>query len=62
MAAQIAGYGLPASADDVVTSPQSAARMLSSLLPAGALVLVVGGVGLVSEVEAAGFRVTQPCR
>lgn len=58
VAAQIAGYGLPASADDVVTSPQSAARMLSSLLPAGALVLVVGGVGLVSEVEAAGFRVT----
>jgi glycerol-1-phosphatase len=59
VAAQIAGYGLPASADDVVTSPQSAARMLSSLLPAGALVLVVGGVGLVSEVEAAGFRVTR---
>ncbi len=58
VAAQIASYGLPATPDDVVTSPQSAARMLATLLPAGALVLVVGGVGLVSEVEAAGFRVT----
>ena len=58
VADQIAGYGLPAKAHDVVTSPQSAARMLASLVPQGSLVLVVGGVGLVSEVEAAGFRVT----
>jgi HAD superfamily hydrolase (TIGR01450 family) len=58
VAAQIAGYGLPAEAHDVVTSPQSAARMLAWLLPQGSLVLVVGGMGLVSEVEAAGFRVT----
>lgn len=59
VAAQIAGYGLPATADDVVTSPQSAARMLRSLLPPGSLVLVVGGIGLVSEIEAAGFLVTR---
>lgn len=59
VAEQIAGYGLPATAEDVVTSPQSAARMLQSLLAPGSLVLVVGGVGLVSEVEAAGFRVTR---
>lgn len=59
VATQIAGYGLPAEAADVVTSPQSAARMLRALLPAGSLVLVVGGVGLVSEVEVAGFRVTR---
>jgi HAD superfamily hydrolase (TIGR01450 family) len=59
VAHQLAGYGLPASAKDVVTSPQSAARVLKSLLPTGALVLVVGGEGLVTEVEAAGFRITR---
>lgn len=59
VAEQIAGYGLPAKPSDVVTSPQSAARVLSGLLPEGALVLVVGGEGLVSEVEAAGFRITR---
>jgi HAD superfamily hydrolase (TIGR01450 family) len=59
VAAQIAGYGLPAQAEDVVTSPQSAARMLRGMLAPGSLVLVVGGVGLVSEVEAAGFVVTR---
>lgn len=59
VAEQIASYGLPALAADVVTSPQSAARMLTRLLPPGALVLVVGGEGLVSEVDAAGFRITR---
>lgn len=59
VAAQIAGYGLPATADDVVTSPQAAVRMLRRMLPAGATVLVVGGEGLVQEVEAAGFGVTR---
>lgn len=58
VAKQISEYGLPATPPDVVTSPQSAARMLRSLLPAGSLVLVVGGAGLLSEVEAAGFRIT----
>ena len=59
VAQQISSYGLSAEASDVVTSPQSAARMLSGLLPSGSLVLVVGGEGLVSEVEAAGFRITR---
>lgn len=59
VAQQISGYGLSAEASDVVTSPQSAARMLSAHLPQGSLVLVVGGEGLVSEVEAAGFRITR---
>lgn len=57
VADHIASFGLPATPESVVTSPQSAARMLRSLLPAGARVLVVGGVGLSSEVEAAGFVV-----
>lgn len=59
VAEQLAGYGLPATAQDVVTSPQSAARMLSGLIEPGALVLVVGGEGLVTEVESAGYRVTR---
>jgi HAD superfamily hydrolase (TIGR01450 family) len=59
VAAQIAGFGLPASPESVVTSPQSAARVLKTLLPTGSKILVVGGAGLVSEVEAAGFVVTR---
>lgn len=59
VADQLAGYGLPATERDVVTSPQSAARVLKSLLPEGSLVLVVGGEGLVTEVVAAGFRITR---
>jgi HAD superfamily hydrolase (TIGR01450 family) len=59
VADQITGFGLPATPESVVTSPQSAAKVLKSLLPAGARVLVVGGVGLSSEVEAAGFVVLE---
>ena len=59
VAEQIATYGLPATANDVVTSPQAAVKMLAQMIPAGALVLVVGGEGLTSEVEAAGFSVTR---
>lgn len=59
VASQLAGYGLPARENDVVTSPQSAVRLLKRLLPEGALVLVVGGEGLLSEVDAAGFRITR---
>lgn len=49
--------GLPASPDDVVTSPQAAVRILADRLPAGARVLVIGGDGLTSVVHAAGFTV-----
>jgi len=44
---------------DVVTSPQAAMRLLRERVPAGATVLVVGGEGLVVEVEKAGFSVTR---
>jgi len=46
IAAQLTGLGVPATADDVVTSAQAAARLLAARLPAGAPVLVVGGIGL----------------
>ncbi len=57
VAEQLAGYGLPVEPDDVVTSPQAAVRLLADRLPAGARVLVIGGEGLRSVVERAGFAV-----
>lgn len=59
VAAQLVGFGLDAVADDVVTSPQAAVALLREILPTGATVFVVGGEGLTSEVERAGFIVTR---
>lgn len=59
VAGQLAGYGLEVAADDVVTSPQAAVRLLVDAVPAGATVLVVGGEGLTSVLEAEGFVVTR---
>jgi HAD superfamily hydrolase (TIGR01450 family) len=59
VAEQIGALGISTTADDVVTSPQAALRVLTRLIPAGSLVLVVGGEGLTSEVERAGFRITR---
>src|SRR5260370_26767969 len=46
IAALLTSFGIPATAREVVTSAQAAARMLAERLPAGAPVLVVGGSGL----------------
>ena len=46
IAAQLTGLGVPARADEVITSAQAAARLAAEHLPAGATVLVVGGMGL----------------
>jgi HAD superfamily hydrolase (TIGR01450 family) len=46
IAAQLTSLGVQARASDVVTSAQAAARLLAERLPAGAAVLVVGGMGL----------------
>ena len=48
--------GFTATPDDVVTSAQSAARMLSQRLPAGANVLVVGTEAMAGEVAAVGLN------
>jgi glycerol 3-phosphatase-2 len=48
--------GFDAEAGDVVTSAQSAARLLSSQLPSGSAVLVVGTESLVAEVTNVGLR------
>lgn len=58
VAAHLSELGLRVSADDVVTSPQAAVTVLQGLVPAGSLILVVGGEGLTHEVSKAGFRIT----
>ena len=51
--------GLRAQPTDVVTSPQAAMTVLSGLVPPGSTILVVGGDGLVDELQKAGFAVTR---
>jgi glycerol-1-phosphatase len=54
--AQLRGLGVPAEPAEVVTSAQAAARLLAERLPAGAPVLVVGGMGLRIAVRERGLR------
>lgn len=56
IAAQIASFGVPATAADVVSSAQAAATLLAGRLEPGAAVLVVGGNGLRVAVRERGFR------
>ncbi len=58
VADQLRGFGLNLTADDVVTSPQAAMRLLGELVPAGSTILVIGGEGLTTAVAGAGFAVT----
>lgn len=59
VAAHLRELGLRVEARDVVTSPQAAVALLARTVPAGSRVLVVGGDGLVDELEKAGFAVTR---
>lgn len=59
VAAHLTELGLRVEPDDVVTSPQAAVKLLVDLVPAGSRILVVGGDGLVTEVERAGFVVVR---
>lgn len=52
----LTGLGVPAGPEDVVTSSQAAARLLSERLPAGSAVLVVGSTALRKAVQARGLR------
>ena len=56
IAALLTSFGAPATAQDVVTSAQAAARLLAERLPAGAPVLVVGGSGLRMALRERGLR------
>jgi HAD superfamily hydrolase (TIGR01450 family) len=59
VAEHLTGLGLNVVADDVVTSPQAAVVLLADVAPAGSTILVIGGDGLVDEVQKAGFVVTR---
>lgn len=56
IADQLTGFGLRASAEQVIGSAAAAAEIMLKQLPHGAKVLVVGGEGLRKEVEARGFQ------
>ncbi len=57
IAAQIRGFDVPCDPEQIVTSAQSVALLLRDLLEAGAPVLPVGGPGLRTALEQAGFRI-----
>ncbi|MCK6064864.1 MULTISPECIES: HAD-IIA family hydrolase [Microbacterium] len=59
VAAHLTELGLTVRPDEVVTSPQAAMRLLRGIVPPPATILVVGGEGLVVEVEKAGYTVTR---
>jgi glycerol-1-phosphatase len=59
VATHLTELGLHATAADVVTSPQAAVRLLANEVPPGSRILVIGGAGLVKEVEKAGFSITR---
>lgn len=52
----LTSLGIPAVAEDVVTSAQAAARMLAERLPPGSKVLVVGGTSLRHALYAQGLK------
>ncbi|GAA1121506.1 MULTISPECIES: HAD-IIA family hydrolase [Microbacterium] len=59
VAEHLSGLGLTVAPSDVVTSPQAAMRLLTTMVPAPATIMVVGGDGLVDEVQKAGYVVTR---
>lgn len=56
IAAQIAGFGVPCDPGQVVTSAQSVALLLQELLEPGSRVLPIGGQGLRTALQQAGFQ------
>lgn len=59
VATHLSDLGLHVQPSDVVTSPQAAVRLMSAHVEPGATILVIGGDGLVDEVEKGGFTVTR---
>ena len=59
VAAHLGDLGFAATADDVVTSAQSAAGLLAKRIPPGSKVLVVGTEAMVGEVTAVGLTPVQ---
>ena len=59
VAEHLTEIGVPASAEDVVTSAQAGAQLLRHDLPAGAKVLVVGGAGVRQALDEAGLTAVE---
>jgi glycerol 3-phosphatase-2 len=59
VAGHLSDLGLNVRPSDVVTSPQAAVRLMSTHVAPGSTILVIGGDGLVDEVEKGGFSVTR---
>jgi glycerol-1-phosphatase len=59
VAEHLVELGVPASADDVVTSAQAAARLVADAVPAGAAVFVIGGLGLFDALEELNLKPVQ---
>jgi len=57
VADQLTELGIPTRPAEVMTAAQAAAQLLRTRLPRGAKVLVVGGAGLVTAVQQAGYTV-----
>lgn len=57
IAGQLAGFGVEASAEDVIGSGQIGVELLATLIEPGSKVLVVGGEGLRSRVHEGGFEI-----
>ncbi|GAA1696157.1 HAD hydrolase-like protein [Microbacterium sediminicola] len=59
VASHLSELGIPTRPEEVVTSPQAAMSLLTARVAPGSTILVVGGEGLVVEVEKAGYTVTR---
>lgn len=59
VAEHLVQIGVPARHEDVVTSAQAAARLVSARVPPGSMVYVIGGDGLFVALEEQGLRWTQ---
>jgi glycerol 3-phosphatase-2 len=58
VAEHLTSLGLTVAAEEVISSPQAAVKLLAGLVPAGSTILVVGGAGLVDELAKGGFSTT----
>ncbi|MGN7469395.1 TIGR01457 family HAD-type hydrolase [Brevibacillus sp. SAFN-007a] len=58
VAARLSGMGVEATAQDVYTTSMATVKYLQEKAPAGASVYAIGEEGLLSQLEAAGFRLT----
>lgn len=56
IASQLRDFGIKVEDSEIIGSARAAAKLLAGKIPAGSKVLVVGGEGLRSEVQALGFE------